>query len=397
MARTKSKLNQRLAALDSKKDSGSSLRGSPVNPFEQDDGKVMDTTGFILVVVVAFAIISALAVVFGVQRIENDLERRANLALRSQGIEEIEVVAVGQDLQVTGVVLEEAHEAFVPKLVASLRGVRSVDPNIEWVPRPEIEEEVILSDPLIFTWNGSSVVITGTLSDQPTVDSVMTVAADTWANVDTEGLVVLEGLDPERDWLPSILSLAVEMAARDSEGEIVANPVAGVVKVSAEFDTRQEQREAKDKVESILETVTFAFSSGLTVKDQPRPTIQAVEQLQEDIDELVLGQVVEFEDNSAELTAKGTELLDEVFAAISQFPTVPIEIAGHTDDRGTPEYNLELSRQRALSVLSYLVGLGADEARFVVIAYGESSPIADNSTEEGRARNRRIEFTALEE
>ena len=143
--------------------------------------------------------------------------------------------------------------------------------------------------------------------------------------------------------------------------------------------------------------MTFAFSSGLTVKDQPRPTIQAVEQLQEDIDELVLGQVVEFEDNSAELTAKGTELLDEVFAAISQFPTVPIEIAGHTDDRGTPEYNLELSRQRALSVLSYLVGLGADEARFVVIAYGESSPIADNSTEEGRARNRRIEFTALEE
>ena len=396
MARTKSKINRRLAALDDK--SSGSSRTSPMNPFEDDDGPVMDTTAFTMVVVLVFAILTTLAVVFGIQKIEDDLERRADRALRSQGIEGVEVVAVGQDVQLTGVVLEEDHKTLVPQIVNRVRGVRNVPaPNIEWVPRPTIEEVTVVSDPLMVAWVGSSVVISGTLSDQATVDSVLEVVNDTWTVVDAEGLTVLEGLEPERDWLPSILSLAVEMAARDDEGEVVANPSAGVVKVSAEFDTRQEQREAKDKAEDILATVTFAFSSGLTVKDAPRPTLRAVEQLQEDIDELILGQVVEFEDNSAELTLAGRELLDVVFAAISDFPTVPVEIAGHTDDRGSLEYNLDLSQRRADAVLAYLVGLGADANRFVVVAFGEEKPVADNSTPEGRARNRRIEFTALEE
>jgi outer membrane protein OmpA-like peptidoglycan-associated protein len=74
-----------------------------------------------------------------------------------------------------------------------------------------------------------------------------------------------------------------------------------------------------------------------------------------------------------------------------------VQISGHTDDNGTDEHNLDLSRRRAEAVLDYLVAHGEDPERFVVIGYGESRPVADNGTPEGEARNRRIEFTALEE
>jgi OOP family OmpA-OmpF porin len=106
--------------------------------------------------------------------------------------------------------------------------------------------------------------------------------------------------------------------------------------------------------------------------------------------------VVEFEIDSFALTAKGRSLLDEVLAALDGAPDdIRIQIAGHTDNNGSDAENLLLSQRRAQAVLDYLVANGQDPERFETIGYGESQPVASNDTEEGRARNRRIEFTAL--
>ena len=73
-----------------------------------------------------------------------------------------------------------------------------------------------------------------------------------------------------------------------------------------------------------------------------------------------------------------------------------IEIGGHTDNRGTPEINQKLSLSRARRVKEYLVGkLGIDEGRIRVKGYASRFPIADNNTPNGRAKNRRIEISAL--
>ncbi|MDR3154401.1 MAG: OmpA family protein [Deltaproteobacteria bacterium] len=69
-----------------------------------------------------------------------------------------------------------------------------------------------------------------------------------------------------------------------------------------------------------------------------------------------------------------------------------IIIAGHTDAKGTDAYNLELGRKRAQAVKDILVKAGAPEGRLKVESFGKSRPIAENTTEEGRARNRRVEF-----
>ena len=72
-----------------------------------------------------------------------------------------------------------------------------------------------------------------------------------------------------------------------------------------------------------------------------------------------------------------------------------IEVAGHTDAHGSVEYNQRLSENRARAVVEYLVSHGIDPHRLTFKGYGKSRPIDTNTTDEGRSRNRRVEFLIL--
>ena len=87
--------------------------------------------------------------------------------------------------------------------------------------------------------------------------------------------------------------------------------------------------------------------------------------------------------------------LDRLAELLKESPDMKVEIAGHTDNVGTEEYNLELSRKRAQSVVSYLVSVGCERANLIPRGYGEQKPIDTNETEQGRAVNRRVEFKFL--
>ena len=75
---------------------------------------------------------------------------------------------------------------------------------------------------------------------------------------------------------------------------------------------------------------------------------------------------------------------------MNQYPQTNITIAGHTDSTGTETHNKQLSEKRAANVKNALVGEGVNPARMSAIGYGESKPIADNGTAEGRQMNRRV-------
>jgi outer membrane protein OmpA-like peptidoglycan-associated protein len=84
--------------------------------------------------------------------------------------------------------------------------------------------------------------------------------------------------------------------------------------------------------------------------------------------------------------------LDKLATALKNYPNTNIEIQGHTDSRGTEEYNMGLSLRRANAVRDYLVSQGIDGSRMTVKGYGESAPAYSNDTPEGMAQNRREEF-----
>lgn len=103
---------------------------------------------------------------------------------------------------------------------------------------------------------------------------------------------------------------------------------------------------------------------------------------------------VHFEHDKAVLTASARSILDDVAALIAANPHVRVEIVGHTDSTGSDSYNQSLSERRANAARAYLESTGVSASRLSATGRGENSPVADNSTSEGRAANRRVDLTA---
>ena len=414
MARKKKRLAERLEAATRSR--VEAVAPPSFGPTDDDDLPV-ELAAFVGAALIGLLIIMGFAIFYGVGTIESRLETQTLGLLRANGIRDIEVDADGIGLTLVGTVREERHVALALAIGHSIEGVVDVDAqNVIYVPPPaEIDVETLIQ-PLVFSWTEAGVAVSGTVSSEATLEVVIAAARDTWTAVDHSGLVVEPEMNPERDWLPSVLQ-AVAKAGEDlTQGLVIANSESSFVLVNGELETRSEQLAIRREIEGILSALAFEFTNGLTVKQQPPPptsppvlgsgttapstsTTLAPEviELQETLDDLIEGKVVEFGFASTVITEEGRDLLDEMLDALRKFPDVPVQITGHTDDVGTEESNLLLSRLRAAAVLSYLVDNGEKATRFLVIGLGETKPIADNATAGGQARNRRIDFTALSE
>lgn len=104
-----------------------------------------------------------------------------------------------------------------------------------------------------------------------------------------------------------------------------------------------------------------------------------------------------FESSKSELLPQSVKELDQLYYLMLNSPQATITIAGHTDSVGKAEANQALSEARAKAVADYIVGKGIDRGRCSFIGYGSRKPIDTNDTEEGRSRNRRVEFVLFEE
>ena len=129
------------------------------------------------------------------------------------------------------------------------------------------------------------------------------------------------------------------------------------------------------------------------VVEEPKPTVQeAVEEINKSFKADAL-----FDFDSAKIRPDAIPILDKAVAWLNEFPTVKGVIEGHTDSRGSEEYNQGLSERRAKAVYDYLVDKGINKFRLTYKGYGESRPVATNETDEGRQLNRRIVLVLDEE
>jgi outer membrane protein OmpA-like peptidoglycan-associated protein len=104
---------------------------------------------------------------------------------------------------------------------------------------------------------------------------------------------------------------------------------------------------------------------------------------------------IEFDYNSDRIRANSMKVLDEAVSVLKEYPELRFSITGHTDNQGTRDYNVELSRKRAESVKQYLVTAGVAADRLQTRGAGPDEPRADNKTAEGQQKNRRIEFAII--
>lgn len=145
---------------------------------------------------------------------------------------------------------------------------------------------------------------------------------------------------------------------------------------------------------ALLQAVDNA--SGRTAKNKLRVVgVGASGALQASIDAAVKGRTVSFETGSAAITKAGQTVLKSLLKPLIAAGTQRVVVGGYTDNVGAAKSNLALSLARAHSVVTWLTKHGVPKSRLVAKGYGEASPIAPNTTEAGRRKNRRIEFTVL--
>ncbi|MEZ5666770.1 MAG: OmpA family protein [Alphaproteobacteria bacterium] len=214
------------------------------------------------------------------------------------------------------------------------------------------------------------------------------------AVVDTAGLTIAPGLaDPE--WAVVAAAL-IRQAAGMQEAEIrysaAGLTVSGTVADPALADVvRSALASVLGPDAGVPVEIDIAVLGGAPVAATPDDAIDA-DACQAALNGLVRDGSVRFVNGGATLDPASTALLETVASTMLRCPDNDIEVSGHTDSSGDAAENLALSEARARAVVDALVARGVAADRLIAAGYGDLVPIADNATEAGRARNRRIEF-----
>lgn len=223
--------------------------------------------------------------------------------------------------------------------------------------------------------NGQHVVLTGYAPDEDAKQGAAEIARTVW------GVRSLEN------------QLQVSAASSDIGGAYTESGVA----VGTQFEDTTIipapwvdpfQGQNKPQLEHYVDYMPMISKDSLS---QSEPL--SIEACQEILTELLDAEAIQFEVNSAAISERSHDLLNNLAQTVRRCPPEAIiEIGGHTDNLGASSYNQQLSKKRADAVAAFLFDKEVDTERVQSKGYGDSQPIADNDTREGRAKNRRIEF-----
>ena len=203
----------------------------------------------------------------------------------------------------------------------------------------------------------------------------------------------LVGVTVNTDGRDIVLTGVVASETIRQKAEKFASNVYGVRTVDNQLTIKESEFliEPKSKAEPDTET-QLESESFKEVVQAPKVEPLPIFTCKQDIDLLLSTGEIQFASNSADIDASSHNLLNDLVEAANKCPDSNIEIVGHTDSRGSDDYNLRLSQARAFSVMSYLIAGGVDATRLSAVGYGENNPITDNDSVESMKKNRRIEF-----
>ncbi len=189
---------------------------------------------------------------------------------------------------------------------------------------------------------------------------------------------------------------AVRIMLTGPEARTITTDISGKF---AEKDLKPGDYNARIEQEGFLISVTPVVikvreEADVSIKLVPMPKVAAVKVKK---DKIQIRGTIFFTTDTANIEARSEPLLTEIADAMMRNPTVlKVEVQGHTDDKGTPEHNMDLAQRRAEAVKDWLVKAGVERDRMFAKGYGMEKPLAPNLTDAARAKNRRVEFMITE-
>lgn len=227
---------------------------------------------------------------------------------------------------------------------------------------------------------GSQVVVGGQVPDEATRQAVLAALRQVYgmSNV-VDKMEVVGDIGVPVNWAANVQKLLTPALKQVQRGQLQIEGTQVVVSGDVNSETLRQK---------IVSDMASSLNPAYTVRNGLR--VPAVEQ--SEIDAALANRIIEFEAGSATLTHKGREILDEMLPSFRRLTNQTVAIIGHTDDSGSRSLNLSLSQARADTVKGYLVNKGIDPAIMTTSGVGPDQPVAANDSDQGRARNRRIEF-----
>ena len=309
--------------------------------------------------------------------IQADIQSRTDAAISATGFADVDVSTDGRDVSLSGSVASAEAVASAGEIAIGVRGVRVVI------------NDIIISDPYHTQFcKDRSILLTGDVSDSEAETAFPQRAQDMFRYYRVEEDLDIRPDSPEgyRRFMDQAL---IELGQLD-KGCITLNDKA--LSIRGSMRARRAIVLMKERM-AALDDLGFEVTYDISL---PELSAEAQSCQVEANRRLAPGETVLFEFDSDVVHEAGKKLLDEVVAILTLCPSAGIEVSGHTDSVGDKDYNIGLSQRRATAVVEYLVEAGLDADRLTAVGLGFSQPISDNSTEQGRASNRRIEFRARE-
>lgn len=352
----------------------------------------------------AAAIVAALFGMLGphdgaIWRMPGALEARVSRALESAGLGSLEVAMSGQRARLAGVVPNEAAVALAARTALTAAG--GGGPWAGGVTHVEVKDVGVGEAESPFAWRAvkeaRTVTLWGAAPSEPARDALLIRARALFPNYEIVDRMRIAGGAPSSAWRRVALDALGQLAKLD-RGEARMSDAALVVVGEGAAEAVSEVRNHYDEALP----PPFRARADVIVTGQPLaiPELADInlsnarpEVCGEAFRRLMTNNVITFESGSAELSRESLPLLDHLASVALRCDRYEIEVAGHTDNQGPRELNLDLSRRRAEAVVAYLASLNVARERLRALGYGPDQPVASNATPGGQAANRRIVFT----
>src|SRR5690554_479151 len=230
--------------------------------------------------------------------------------------------------------------------------------------------------------SGEPVIAEGVVPDQATKAQILDRLREVYGSERVVDRIQVESIPAPPNWGDYVAGMITPGLQRISGGELEVNGQS--VRVTGQVVNEAQRQQVASEL-SLASNSTYTVTNSLETGGSGQGLLDAT-----------LGdRIIEFESGSVRLTTLGMDILAEMAESLIEIGDARVQVIGHTDDVGQRQANLALSHARAEAVREHLAGLGVPRANLSVLGRGPDEPVADNASDEGRARNRRIQFQIL--